>query len=243
MFVDYSIGDPRVGQMIGSLESYAAQPQVAMLGSAALRTDVKSTIGPFNYLPDWRERYTQPVVGALGSLYAEYNDEFAPLVEANREWPTDYQYCQRPDGGAVNYFVQIDMVGLPPDFLRDAASADPQEVARMLRHGVFEIENSVAMYQLLERIYANDAGESSFKARFRSSLDALRQRFNMPIALLAVTDQKHAAMRESEFGKVDGEPLTSDEVRELSGFDAFLDHRSLLTMLQLEVVEVIIYYM
>lgn len=221
MLVDYRTGETQEGQMIGTLESYAARPQLAALGQTALRTDVRSTIGPFHYLPEWGEQYPQPVVDALGNLYAEYNDAFAPLVEANREWATDYQYCERSDGRTANYFVQIDMVGLPPKFLRDAASADPMEVARMLRHGIFEIENSVAMYQLLERIYANETGDSEFKTRFRVSLNALRQRFNMPIALLAVTDQKFAAMRESEFGKVDGEPLTPNEVYDMSGFDAF----------------------
>jgi len=78
------------------------------------------------------------------------------------------------------------------------------------------------MYQLLENIFAHTGDqETRFKKGFRASLDALRKKHEKPIALLAVTEDKYQAMRESEFGKRREEKLTDGEVKELSGFDAF----------------------
>ena len=182
---------------------------------------IKSSIGPLHVLPDYRTIYPVAVVHALGQLFVEYNRAFGPLVAANRENETDYQYAMGPDATPVNFAVQIDMVGLSEPFLEEAAKMTVPEVRELLRGQVFEIENSLAMYQLLERVFAREGQASSFRTNFRTAHDDLRQRFRKPIALLAVTDQKHEAMRQIEFGKQIGEPLSDDEVRELSGFDHF----------------------
>jgi hypothetical protein len=60
-----------------------------------------------------------------------------------------------------------------------------------------------------------------FKRRFRDSLDAVRRTHRKPIALLAVTEQKFAAMKAAEFGKVPEDDLSDAEVRERAGFDRF----------------------
>jgi hypothetical protein len=184
------------------------------------------------------------VIEALGLLFREYNSTFASLVAANREWETDYQYCLTPDGLPLNFAVQIDMVGLTDNFLAEAAAMSSIEVAEILRQRIFEIENSLAMYQLLERLFsrsrnpllskwqllwklltkyfsAEHAG-TFFSQQFRTCLAELRTRFGKKIALLAVTDQKYEAMRTSEFGKNNGESLSATEVRHLSGFDCFM---------------------
>ncbi len=214
------------------LDLSIADPEVAPLGLIIPRTDIRSSVGPFLTLPEYRTRYPDVVVEAIGDLYAEYNRAFGPLVEANREWPTDYQYALTPNGTPINGWVQVDMVGLPDRFLAEATNLGRDEVREGLRTRTFEFENSLAMYQLLERIHSRDGETTLFDREFRASLDDLRLKHGKPVALLATTDQKYQAMRESEFGKMGDEPVSDDEVRELSGFDKFfgpaefLDHLS-----------------
>jgi hypothetical protein len=164
-------------------------------------------------------KYPSVVVGALAELFSEYNHQFQPLVEANREFATDYRYAKDSKGQFANAFVQIDMLGLPQQFLVKAAEVDRRIVKDVLRHSIFEIENSLAMYQLLERALTATSGASLFSMQFRRGLDDLRAQHGRPIKLLAVTAEKFEAMRASEFGKAPGEPLSDQEVRELSGFD------------------------
>ncbi len=192
-----------------------AKPLAADLGPLVVRDDIRSTAGPFRTLPNYRVQYPRVVVEALIDLYREYNHAFGLIVPSNQEWQTDYQFCRdHDDVGYTNFAVQIDMVGLPQEFLDAAASMPLPEVVRVLRGRIFEIENSLAMYQLLQKTHP------FFKQRFRGVMDALRDLLDdRPIALLAVTDQKHQAIRESEFGKMGDEPLSDAEVRELSGFD------------------------
>jgi hypothetical protein len=167
-------------------------------------------------------QYPGVVVEALAELFSEYNRQFQPLVQANREFATDYRYAKDSDGQFVNAFVQIDMLGLPPQFLKRAAGLDRGVVKEVLRHSIFEIENSLAMYQLLEKALSATSGPSLFSMRFRRGLDDLRRQHRRPIMLLAVTAEKFEAMRASEFGKAPGESLSHDEVREMSGFDGLL---------------------
>lgn len=203
------------------LDQTIETPNVASLGVVMARYDIKSTLGPFQIYPEYKTTYPQVVTQALENLYAEYNQAFRRLVSANREWDTDYQYCLAPDGTPINSFVQIDMVGLPVDFLTQAQALREEDVREALRGRIFEIENSIAMYSLLEYFFSDGTQDTLFKRQFRAGLDDIRQKYGRPIALLAVTDQKYQAMRETEFGKRDGEPLTDDEVREYSGFDKF----------------------
>lgn len=205
------------------LDEVISVQEAAPLGVLVERDDLSTTLGPFQYLPEYRTAYPQSVTEALGMLYAEYNDAFDPLVQANREAPTDYQYCVDPQTGRLtNYLVQIDMVGLPQDFLLDAQDTDPRLLAHILRGRIFEIENSLAMYPLILGIYGREGQPSGFDTALRRNLDALRAQHGRAIALLAVTEQKHGAMRETEFGKHPDEPLSDDEVRAISGFDTLL---------------------
>ena len=171
--------------------------------------------------PDYTVIYPKVVLEALKKLYKEYNQAFKPLIEANREFPTDYGYCVG-NGGPVNYFVQIDMLGLPSKFLDSVNTLSPETVYKTLRDGIFEIENSLAVYQFLQNLFPRKERDSFFKESFRASLDDIRRIYNMPIALLAVTDQKYEEMRQFEFGKANGEILTDKEVMEFSGFDCLL---------------------
>lgn len=203
------------------LDQYVEVPTIARLGTVMERYDIKSTLGPFQIYPEYKTQYSSVVIQALENLYAEYNQAFRPLIAANREYETDYQYCLASDGTPINNFVQIDMVGLPAGFLAEAAIMNEEDVREALRGRIFEIENSIAMYSLLENFFSDGASDTLFKRQFLAGLDDIRQRFGRPIALLAVTDPKYQAMRETEFGKKTGESLTDEEVKEYSGFDKF----------------------
>ena len=193
------------------------------LGPSLTRTDIQTSAADFSIFPEYKLQYPSVVTAALGELYREYNRSFGPLVEANREWDTDYQYCLRGPGGTpINYFVQIDMNGLQPDFLDIAGAMDQESVVRILRENIFEIENSVAWYHMLSQLHEQDGTDSRFKTVFRESLDQLRQFFGRPIALLATTEDKLEAMKATEFGRRPDEELSQADVRDLTGFDALM---------------------
>lgn len=195
------------------------------LGNVQIKHDVASTLAPFKFSSEHKPKYPDTVTTALGNIFTEYNEAFKPLVEANREHPTDYQFAP------TNHFVQIDMVGLPDAFLSTAANLPVQDVQDIMKGRIFEIENSIAMYSLLQDLFSSEEQNAVFKNRFRQSLDSLREKHGKQIALLAVTDQKHQAMRETEFGKTQGETLTDDEVKQISGFDKLFGPDEFLTYL------------
>jgi hypothetical protein len=182
-------------------------------------------------MPDYKVSYPDIVIRALEVLYLEYNKAFSSLAEINSEWDTDYQFCVDQNGNTSNYAVQIDMSSLTPNFLEKAPNMPFDEVVEVVRNQIFEIENSLAMYQLLERIFSEN-GNSFYKKRARASLEEIRERFERPIALLAVTEEKYQSMLELEFGKDTGESITDEEVKEMSGFDKFFGPKSFLDYLR-----------
>lgn len=211
------------------LEVFLERPQIVNLEELKLKTDIPSSIGPFTYTEAYKAQYPESIKQAITGLYREYNKAFIPLVEANREWPTDYQYCMTgPDNTPVNYFVQIDMVGLPDQYLEKAGNVSGKNLDIVLKRRIFEIENSLAMYGLMRNIFSQNGQESAFKSKFDTTLNFLRQRFGKPIALLATTEEKYQAMRETEFGKHSGNYLGSEEVKQISGFDRFFSPRKFL---------------
>lgn len=203
------------------LERCVTGTETVNLGPAVKSGHVNSSMGPFKVFSGCLTQYPKIVIRALTELYTEYNEMFTPLAEKNAEWKTDYQHCFL-DGTSVNFGVQIDMVGLPQDFLDACDSMSYEEVRETLRTKIFEIENSLAMYHLLQDLFSRSGEASYFKFHFRNFLDDLRVRFGKKVALLAVTEQKYTAMKESEFGKAPDEPLSDEEVYKLSGFDTFL---------------------
>ncbi|WKZ56108.1 MAG: hypothetical protein QY326_05055 [Bdellovibrionota bacterium] len=185
----------------------------------------------FRTFPSAPTYYPLVVLNALAELYHEYNAAFAPLVEANREASSDYALCRTAQSQTTNYFVQIDMRGLPDAFLVAAPMLSKEEIRECLRHNIFEMENSVAMYYLLENAFARE-GASYFSQRFRQGLNQLRQRNKMPIAVLAVTDQKYAELCTNEFGQDPMLPLADSKVQMISGFDRVFSPQGFLTHLQ-----------
>jgi hypothetical protein len=212
------------------LEYHAAEPQIVTLGPVARRTDVESYAydkeeqkykrAEFYYVPEYQRSYPPVVHEALARIYDDYNNSFRRLVEMNREWETDYQYAMSPNGKPLNRWVQIDMVSLPDGFLQEVGGMNVDELVRALRPNIFEYENSLAMYGLLQRLFSYEGQPSRFDTRFRQALDMVRQQYGKPIALLAVTDAKYQAMLRSEFGTLE-DHVSDEDVQRLSGFDTF----------------------
>lgn len=148
----------------------------AALGRIVERNDIKSSLVPFRTLPNYRTIYPEVVIEAMGHLYREYNRAFAPLAAANREWETDYQYCMEDDV-PINWCVQIDMVGLPETLLQELEVVPEENVRDVLRKRIFEIENSIALYQFFENMFSLKGRASFLKTHFRALLDNLRRRF------------------------------------------------------------------
>jgi hypothetical protein len=192
------------------------------LGEAREVQNLQSLIGKVSTLSGAQVEYPQVVIEALTNLYKEYNKSFGALVAQNQESSDDYKLTKDQNNQPVNCFVQVDMVGLTPEFLHLAQRTSEPLVREALRQGVFEIENSLAMYQLLENMFSGETGPSRFSQGLRKSLDDIRSQHQRPIALLAVTEEKLAGMRAMEFGKTHNETLSDAEVRKLSGFDCLM---------------------
>jgi len=201
-----------------------AQIKETVLGPLVTRTGFRSSINSLKTFPEYKVEYPRVVVDALADLYREYNRSFAPLIDANREWTTDYRFCKAAPG-ILNYFGQVDMLGLLQEHADPIEGGTVEAAREFLRYRIFEIENSLATYQLFERAFPNGSDDSFFSIRYRAALDRLRQRFDRPIALLAVTEEKYEAIRAVEFGKSAEERLSSAEVETLSGFQALLGPR------------------
>jgi hypothetical protein len=202
------------------LNEHVEAVETTALGTVQEATHIKSSLSPFLHLPTYKIHYPENVTRVLENVYEEYNEAFTPLVSANQEWESDYRFARNDRGTPINRWVQVDMVGLPKSFLQKAEDFSEDEIRNLLKGSIFEIENSIAMYQLLDKIFSNGT-PSRFSRIYRASLEELKREHQRPVALLAVTDQKHEAMRTSEFGKSEGEDLSDDEVHHLSGFDRF----------------------
>lgn len=192
--------------------------EVINLGEIITRTDIPSTLGPFEFAPNCEVRFPPEVIKTLGERVEEHARVFSKFVPENTEGnQLAYQHCVRTvDGCVTEPFFQVDIAGLSHDFLAGASTVDQEEVARILRGRIFEFESSIAMYGLIETL----GGGGLLGTKFREHLDLIRAKHDKPIVLLAPTKEKLKAMRETEFGKVGTQVLTSKEVNEISGFDA-----------------------
>lgn len=172
---------------------------------------------------EYAVQYPQTVVQALGMIFGEYNDAFQDLVHQNQEWEYDYKYCQTGDGKFVNPFVQIDMKGISGQLMDQLAQMPVEAVANVLRPRIFEVENSLARYNLMRGIFGWNGQESRFQKNMDAALTRFRERFNRPVALLAVTQSKYEHMLATEFGLKPDDPRRHDPayIRALSGFDYF----------------------
>ena len=144
------------------------------LGNVETMADIQSAVKSVLRFPKYVVAYPKIVIEALSQLYMEYNKAFSILVETNREWATDYQYCMGQEW-PINHFVQIDMAGLPQPLLHTITSMSVEEVRELLRRYIFEIENSLAMYQILMRTFSFNGEPTALDTLLRRSLAVMCQ--------------------------------------------------------------------
>jgi len=203
---------------IAHSSSKHGQPtETSNLGELITRTDIPSTLGPFEYAPNCEVRYPPKVTIALGELVEKHAQIFSRFVPGNTEGDEQaYQHCIRAaDGSVTEPFFQVDIAGLSREFLVGANTISAEKVTKTLRDRIFEFEPSIAMYGLIGTL----GGGESLGIRFKQQLDIIKAKHDMPIVLLAPTREKLEAMRETEFGKETNQILTPEEVNQISGFD------------------------
>ena len=212
-------------------DDVASQPDHLDLGTASrvygLANSVRASSGVVQPIPvfafhDCRLAYPSIVTEALLRLFEEYNQNFSSLVEANREWETDYQYLRCADGEYRNLFAQIDMAALPLPLIERLSMPGIrlEAVCEALRNNIFEIENSIAGYDYTTRTFETQVRTVPIKTKWHAALDRLRKRYGKPIALLASTEEKFESLCVFEFGT--DAPPSDDHVKRISGFDKLI---------------------
>lgn len=218
-----SLGE--AARMLREITPTSSEVESHSLGTMVTRTDIPSSIERFHHYPDYVVRLPENVLRVMGEILVEYNSAFTPLVLTNQEWDTDYRFCKN-GSEYMNHLVQVDVAGLPQSFFEQAVTLPDAELKKILKGRIFEIENSLAMYNFMRGIFAKNGNPSYFQCNFDAALEELRKKHgDMKIALLAVTDQKFMAMLSTEFGIKDPTPETrieDERVKQLSGFDKFI---------------------
>lgn len=222
----------QINQAKALLEKTMEQPIPLPLGKVEKRTDIQSAIGEFLTFPEYQTHYPESIQEALMELHAEYNTAFQPLVENNKEFETDYQQAIDSENHAISRIVRFDLVALPPEFLEQAGNLPAEVVKEVLRKNIFEVENAFGMYQLVQRIGITEDQKSVLRKRFEEALNEIRKLTRKKIAILTTNPEKDASVRALEFGKMNTEKPTDQEVYELSGFDKYYSPEDFKAMIE-----------
>ncbi|GIW64436.1 MAG: hypothetical protein KatS3mg092_0369 [Patescibacteria group bacterium] len=179
--------------------------------------------------------YPPQIIEAIAQILNDYNCAFSNVLGIRQ--PEGSYPLVRFDGNFINLMVQVDMAGLPLSLLEQTQRFSPEELYKLLAPRIFEIENSLAMYNLMRGFGSPDNGEdpnkpysplSFFGVNFDSCLETLKEYFGKGIFLGTATDAKYEAMATSEFGVFPNDLLNMDSeqrrqwVKLLSGFGGFL---------------------
>ncbi|GAB4218622.1 MAG: hypothetical protein Fur009_0220 [Candidatus Microgenomates bacterium] len=189
--------------------------------------------------------YPPNVVEAVTLILNHYNSAFDKVLRMRQ--PEGSYPLAKFNGEFANLMVQVDMAGLPLRFLEQAKNLSPEEIAELIQRRIFEMENSLAMYNLMRGFGSPDNGEdpdkpysplSFFGVNFDSYLKILKEYFDKGIFLGTATDAKYEAMATSEFGTFPNDLLSMDKeerkklVKSLSGYDGFLSPNGVETILK-----------
>ena len=189
------------------------------LGRITVRDGIPSSYGEFKTFADYQVIYPLSVVTAIQELCKEYHTVFSKSVRAHTEASTDYQLLLMDNQtNYINLFVQVDMAGLSTDFIETTKHLDVYTVKELISGRVFEIDDSLAMYNLMRGIHSGYK-PSAFKMNFDAALTEVRNRAARPIAILATTTEKYHAIMQTELGIMDGSIPSTEYVQNTIGFD------------------------
>lgn len=147
-----------------------------------------------NFLESWNAiLYPPQILEVLKELFQEYTQVFSRLVQNKTK---EGNYCL----SWQNCFIQIDMAGLPSDFLDMVKQGifSHQELKEILRKSIFEMENSLAAYSLLRSLW--DSQENQFWSVMNETLWNIRDEFRSAVVLATLTDEKHAGVLHFDAG-------------------------------------------
>jgi len=185
------------------------------------------------------------MVEGLRIILNEYTQSFDTVVK-NRQGTEGYGYAKTPNGNYVNFGFQIDMAGLPTSLLTKLSSLSPEEVANQLRPLIFEIENSLAMYNLMRGFTSSQEQYSPlnfFGINFDTAIKAWEEYTGLPLALGAVTEEKFRDMMLLELGITNPREVTPELVRKRSGFANFFSPQQLKQLALSKRIEEYLLYM
>ncbi len=171
-----------------------------------------------------KKEYPENVKIALGDIYNEYIEEYQRLVKLS--W-NSYPKSLNKRWKIIIPFIQIDMVYLPESFLEAIKNCNPWFIKEVIKPFIFEIESSVAYYELLSKIWTriwikNSDNQWWFANWFHELLDNIRSNTWKKISLLVTSKSKYKSIKEFEFWIAASDILNDADVREKSGFDSII---------------------
>jgi hypothetical protein len=210
-------------QLLKVYEETIAQPEQVNLGKVAQVAPLYHGETPPLALREYLVQYPPSLIKAHQLACAIYDDVFMEqVVEQHKIWDTDYQYA------LGTFAFQIDGPAYPAEFLEQAKWMPPEFLAQFILMRMFECEPNIAAYGLNHRLWP----EGTTNQTWHSALEQLRIKTGKKIAVLAGSEQKLREMVLYELG-VPFEQLPSpDEIKSITGFDAFLGPNDVLKLYQ-----------
>ena len=206
---------------LGNLTSVKLDIQIGNTSSHLPNPTNEGRAAEIYTYPESVVKFPKRLLDAFSRFLVRYNRAFQLLAETNKEHESDYQYCFA-NGNFINRFVQVDFRTPTQSFLSRVDLLSDEELDEWVESNVFEAENNLARLPLLVGMFRRDQPESYFGKRYGLALDNIRNKFGMPIALVAVTEEKYVNILREEFGIQDATPetrLSHDFVRAISGYD------------------------
>lgn len=166
-----------------------------------------------------QKKYPDSIKVALWILFGRYAREFKNLVNITKDSLTSYQYCYTSGWDLMIPFTQFDITFLPEEFMKRMENIDPMILAEVLSPFIFEIESSIAYYELLSSITQVWNEVTSFGQGLREQLNMIRLKTWKKIILLATSNKKFQSIKELEFGVPWISQLDSKIIMQKSWFD------------------------
>lgn len=221
-------------QEIVTLNNQLSTPRSVETGPLEI-VRLASKIEQFQSVPEYETKLPKIICDVVGELADEYDHAFSSkLMPGHVEAETDYQHTLTDDNRYSSLFYQIDMAGLPQNFLDDAANGvfTREVLKQILSYRIFEFEDSIAMYSLLRGIHSRldrsgvPTELSGFASEFDQVIaDTVRRRQIGSIVVGAVTMEKYVALLAMELGVDPGDARRRDRgfIKAATGFDGYVD--------------------
>lgn len=208
--------------VLKSYEQTIAVPQITDIGQTIQLSPMYEGETPPLSLREYVVEYPNSLIEGYKIACEQYDQQFMKLVRRHKIWETDYQYSP------FTLAFQVDGPAYPDDFLKKAQFMSPTTLADFITKRVFEFEANIAAYGLNGRLWPDGTTNQTWQG----ALEIVRQRTGKQIAVLAGNEQKLDEMIVYEMGitRDQYQYISSEVVRSLTGFDAFLGPNDLVNL-------------